>query len=316
MRWLQMSRWIGGLVVLVAGFADAAEPVVYQPVPDFLKIPEGWVLGACSAVDLSRTGEIYLFHRGKHPIICFDASGTVLRSWGDDLIKVAHGLRVDRDDNVWVTDIGNHRVFKFDRTGKLLLALGTGKPGSENDQFNKPTDIAFGPDGEFYVTDGYGNNRVMKFSAQGALIKSWGSAGKGAGEFNLPHAIVIDSRGRVLVGDRENNRIQIFDREGKHLETWTGFAPYGMAYRSDGVLFVATGREQDVLSLDSSGRIQQRFGRKGKGPGEFNLPHMLTFDATGALLVAEVGGVRLQKFVQAPLEKNLKHGGTEKTEVR
>ena len=300
---VQIGQWICGLVILMAGIGHAAEPS-YQSAPEFFKIPADWTLGPCSAADMSRKGEIYLFHRGKHPIICFDPAGNVLRSWGDDLIKTAHGLRVDRDDNVWVTDIGDHRVYKFDRSGKLLLALGTGKPGADNDQFNKPTDIAFGPDGEFYVTDGYGNNRVMKFSAQGTFIKSWGSAGKGPGEFHLPHAIVIDSRGRVLVGDRENNRIQAFDRDGNHLETWTGFAPYGMAFRSDGVLFIATGRENDIVELDPAGKIQRRFGQKGKGPGEFDLPHMLTFDADGAMYVAEVGGVRLQKLVRNRVSGN------------
>jgi DNA-binding beta-propeller fold protein YncE len=280
------------------GPARAEDLVDFQPTTEFLKLPDGWALGACSAVAVSRQGEVYLFHRGKHPLICFDANGTYLRSWGDDLIKTAHGLRVDREDNVWATDIGTHRVFKFDPNGKLLLALGTGKPGVENDQFNKPTDVAFGPDGEFYVSDGYGNSRVMKFSPEGTLIKSWGTPGKAPGEFILPHAIVVDAKGRVLVGDRENNRIQIFDRDGNLLESWTGFAPYGLALNSQGVLFVATGRENDILCLNASGRVSKRWGRKGTAPGEFDLPHMLSFDATGNLYVAEVGGLRLQKFVK------------------
>ena len=296
---MRISRICGLLLLLgTCGSTPAAEPGDYQPAAEFLKLPHGWTLGPCSAVDVSRKGEILLFHRGKHPILCFDGAGNLLRSWGDDLIKTAHGLRVDRHDNVWVTDIGNHRVFKFDAAGKLLLALGTGKPGTENDQFNQPTDIAFGPDGEFYVSDGYGNSRVMKFSPQGTLIKTWGSPGKGPGEFQLPHAVVVDARGRVLVGDRENNRIQIFDRDGTLLETWPGFAPYGLAHRSDGTLFVATGREHDVLCLDAAGKIQRRWGRKGAAAGEFNLPHMLAFDAAGSMYVAEVGGVRLQKFVK------------------
>lgn len=280
------------------GCARAAEVGDFQPATEFLKLPDGWTLGNCSAVAINRKGEIYLFHRGKHPLLCFDAEGRFLRSWGDDLIKTAHGLRIDRDDNVWATDIGSHRVFKFDPMGKLLLALGTGKPGVENDQFNKPTDVAFGPDGEFYVSDGYGNTRVMKFSSEGRFIKSWGVPGKAPGEFNLPHAIVVDASGRVLVGDRENNRIQIFDREGKLLETWPGFAPYGLALNSDGILYVATGRENDVLCLDASGKIQRRWGRKGIAPGEFDLPHMLTFDAAGNLYVAEVGNSRLQKLIK------------------
>ena len=296
MRFLGMCLVWSLLIQSGAGLLIAAEPGDYQPAPEFLKLPEGWTVGACSAVDISRKGEIYLFHRGQHPILCFDSTGKFLRTWGDDHIKTAHGLRVDRHDNVWVTDIGHHQVFKFDATGKLLLALGTGKAGANIDQFDRPTDVAFGPDGEFYVTDGYGNSRVMKYSAAGKLLTSWGTRGQGAGEFNVPHAIVLDRQNRVLVGDRENNRIQIFDREGKWLETWTGFAPYGLAYRPDGTLFVATGREHDVLCLDNAGKISRRWGRKGAAPGEFDLPHMLCFDSTGALLVAEVGGIRLQKL--------------------
>ena len=289
---------LGGSCWSRSGSARAAEVIAFQPTVEFLKLPDGWTLGPCSAVAVSRKGEIYLLHRGKHPVLCFDTDGKFLRSWGDDLIKTAHGLRVDRDDNVWATDIGSHRVFKFDPTGKLLLALGNGKPGMENDQFNKPTDVAFGPEGEFYVSDGYGNTRVMKFSSEGRFIKSWGTPGKAPGELNLPHAVIVDASGRVLVGDRENNRIQIFDREGKLLETWPGFAPYGLAFNSEGILFVATGDEHDVLCLDASGKVQRRWGRKGAAPGEFDLPHMLAFDATGNLYVAEVGGLRLQKLVK------------------
>ena len=289
---------IGSSLLSLCRPARAEELFNFQPTTSFLKLPDGWTLGACSAVAVNRKGEVYLFHRGKHPLICFNADGNFLRSWGDDLIKTAHGLRVDRDDNVWVTDIGTHRVFKFDPTGKLLLALGTGKPGVEVDQFDRPTDVAFGPDGEFYVSDGYGNSRVLKFSSDGKLLTSWGTPGQAPGEFNLPHAIVVDAKGRVLVGDRENNRIQIFGREGQLLETWTGFAPYGLAFDNAGVLFVATGRENDILCLDAAGKVRQRWGRKGTAPGEFDLPHMLSFDATGNLFVAEVGGLRLQKLVK------------------
>ncbi len=301
MRFLQTTILVlvlGGLCWNGRSPARADDAIDFRPTTEFLKLPEGWTLGACSAVAVSRKGEIYLFHRGQHPLICFDADGKYLRSWGDDLIKTAHGLRVDRDDNVWATDIGSHRVYKFDPTGKLLLALGTGKPGTEDDQFNKPTDVAFGPDGEFYVSDGYGNSRVMKFSPDGKLLKSWGTRGKAPGEFNLPHAIVVDAKGRVLVGDRENNRIQIFDRDGKLLETWTGFAPYGLALNNEGVLFVATGREHDIVRLDVTGKVIKRWGRKGAAPGEFDFPHMLSFDAKGNLYVAEVDGMRLQKLVK------------------
>jgi DNA-binding beta-propeller fold protein YncE len=278
--------------------AAAAEPVAWRAEADFFKLPEGFKLGACSAVAVNSRGEIFVFHRGEHPILVFDSAGKFLRSWGDGVIGSSHGLRIDREDHVWVTDIGNHRVMKFDPQGKQLLSLGTGKPSDADDAFNKPTDVAFGPKGEFFVTDGYGNTRVLAFSPSGALVHKWGSAGKGDGEFNTPHAIVIDRQGRLIVGDRENDRIQIFDADGKHLATWPGFAPYGLALDAEGRLFVADGRAHQVLELDGAGKVVGRFGKEGKGAGEFSLPHMLSFDAAGNLFVTEITGTRVQKLVR------------------
>ncbi|MBL8829178.1 MAG: hypothetical protein JNM18_19500 [Planctomycetaceae bacterium] len=283
-------------LVLLAAQVEGAEPIAFTSVGAFGKFPEGVTLGPTSAVAVNRQGEVYIFHRGKQPIIVCDPAGNVLRSWGDDLIGSAHGLRLDRDENVWVTDIGNHRVFKFDPQGKLLLALGTGKPGDGPDQFNKPTDIAFGPQGEVFVTDGYGNGRVLKFSPSGALLQTWGKLGRGDGEFRIPHSIVIDSHNRLLVGDRENDCIQVYSTEGKLLAVWPGFAPYGLALDAAGRLFVADGRAQQVLELDANGKVVGRIGQSGKGLGEFTLPHMLTFDRQGNLLVAEVGNSRVQQW--------------------
>lgn len=276
--------------------ADAS--AAWQPVPDFLDLPDGWKLGACSAVGVNGRGEIFVFHRGEHPILVFDADGKFLRSWGDELIGSAHGLRIDRNDDVWVTDIGHHRVMKFDAAGKLLMSLGTGQAGEGPDEFNKPTDVGFAADGAFYVTDGYGNSRVQKFSPSGALIHSWGVKGTEPGQFNTPHAVVVDRDGRVLVGDRENDRIQIFDADGKRLDVWNGYAPFGLALDKDGTLFVADGRADQVLQLDDVGRVTARFGAKGADPGEFQLPHMLVFDAAGNLLVTEIVGTRVQKFMR------------------
>jgi DNA-binding beta-propeller fold protein YncE len=271
--------------------------VDFKPSTDFVKLPGNMTLGACSAVAANSKGEIFLFHRGEHPIIVLDANGKYLRSWGDDVIERAHGLRIDHDDNVWITDIRSHRVLKFDSTGKLLLALGTGKRGTDEDQFNKPTDIAFGPHGEVYISDGYGNSRVLQFTPGGRLIRSWGTPGKGRGQFDLPHSILVDRRGRVLVGDRENDRIQVFDSEGTLLDIWQGFAPYGMATDRNGHLYVADGRANKILRLNDSGHVVQRWGGKGTAPGQFNLPHMLCFDNAGNLYVAEVNGKRLQRLI-------------------
>ena len=279
-------------------FARAGELDDFRATRNFLKLPDGWTLGACSAVAVSGKGEIYLFHRGQHPILCFDRDGKFLRSWGDDLIKIAHGLRVDRNDNVWVTDVGGHRVYRFDPTGKLLLALGTGQPGTANDQFDKPTDIAFGPQDEVYISDGYGNSRVMRFNMQGQLQTSWGTLGDQKGQFHLPHSVIVDGEGRVLVGDRENNRIQVFNRDGEWLATWNGFAPYGLAFDPDGTLFVADGRANQVLVLDDKGKVRKRIGKSGNGVGQFLMPHMLAFDGDGNLFVAEVNGQRMQKFLR------------------
>ncbi|QDU15863.1 Serine/threonine-protein kinase PknD [Gimesia maris] len=284
-------------LILTAEFTSAADKIDFEPAAISIELPEGLALGPCSAVDFDSKGRMYLFHRGPQPILCFDSNGKFVRSWGDKLIGQAHGLRVAPDETIWVTDIGNHMVFQFSPKGKLLLALGqAGKPGDSQDQFNKPTDIAFGPQGEFYISDGYGNSRVMKFAANGKYLGQWGTPGKGPGEFNLPHSILVDATGRVLVGDRENDRVQIFDLEGNLREIWTGFAPYGMEFDSRGNLFVADGRANKVLQLNASGKVENSWGKTGKRPGEYNLPHMLAVDTAGNLFVTEIGGKRLQKL--------------------
>jgi DNA-binding beta-propeller fold protein YncE len=289
-----------GVIIAMMIDADsclADDSPSYTPVPDFLTLPDDVTLGKCSAVAINSDGHIYLFHRGKKPIICVDKSGKFVRAWGNDLIGVAHGMRIDRDDNVWVTDIGHHVVYKFSPTGKLLLALGkVDRPGADREQFNKPTDVAFGPDGVVFVSDGYENTRVVKFEADGRYVTSWGTPGDQPGEFNLPHSIIVDKNHRVLVGDRENDRVQIFDLNGKRLGIWNGFAPYGMAIDGKHRVFVADGRANQVLRLKPNGQVDLRIGSKGQALGQFNLPHMLAFDNNGNLYVAEVGGERLQKF--------------------
>ena len=265
----------------------------------FFKLPRGTTLGACSAVDTDRDGNIYLFHRGAKPIICLDSKGNYLRSWGDDLIGKAHGLRIDRHGYVWATDIKHHVVYKFSSTGKLLLALGAPDRAGESDsQFNQPTDVAFGPNDEVFVSDGYGNSRVVKFDHRGKFLTAWGTAGKKPGEFNLPHTIVVDGKDRVIVGDRENDRIQVFDLEGKRLAIWPGFAPYGIELDAQQRIWIADGRAQQILRLDENGKVTQRLGNKGSNSGQFNLPHMLAADKHGNLIIAEVGNKRFQRLLR------------------
>ena len=253
-----------------------------------------------SAVAVNSQGQVFMLHRGENPVVCFEPTGEYVRSWGTDLIGSGHGLRIDRDDNVWVTDTDRHVVFKFDPRGELLLTLGEPNvPGLGHTQFNKPTDVNFGPQGEIYVTDGYGNSRIMKFNAQGKFLTTWGEAGSGPGQFNAPHAVVIDDQNRVIIADRDNERIQIFDPEGELLETWTGFKPFGIALDPNGVLFVSDGAANTILQLDEAGTVVQSWGgEKGTGPGQFNTPHELESDRQGNLYAAEVGGKRVQKLVR------------------
>ncbi len=278
--------------------ACAEDALRFEASIAFPELPADVLLGKCSAVAANSKGEIYLLHRGPRPVLCVDGSGHLLRAWGDNELGTPHGLRVDPDDNIWITDMGRHRVLKFDPTGRLLLSMGTGEAGTSNDTFDRPTDVAFASNGDVFVSDGYGNNRVMKFNSNGKFLKSWGTKGTQPGEFDLPHAILVDAKGRVLVGDSGNKRIQRFDAEGKFLDEWTGFAPYGIAIDPDGKVFVADIKANQVLRLDEAGKVTQRWGARGTAAGELGEPHMIAFDAHGNLFVAEVGNMRFQKFTK------------------
>ena len=296
---LAATTLLGSLLCLVHT-GNAAEELEFEPMIDALQVPEQFRLGGVSGVAVNSKGQVFMLHRGERPVICFESTGEYVRSWGTVLIGSGHGLRIDRDDNVWVTDTDRHVVFKFDTEGELLMTLGkVNDPGLNHDQFDKPTDIGFGPEGAVYVTDGYGNSRIMKFTAGGRFLTTWGEPGKGPGQFNAPHSVVIDRQGRVIIGDRDNDRVQIFDAQGDLLEIWTGFAPFGMAFDPDGVLFVADGRANKILRLDAAGKVVQSWGgHKGTGPGEFSTPHMLETDLQGNLYAAEVTGGRVQKLIR------------------
>ncbi len=284
-----------------AAFApsNATAPLDYQPVKNWPTLPADFKLGGVSAVATDSADRVYLFHRGKNPIVVLDKDGKYLRSWGEGLIHTAHGLRVDPDNNIWITDIGNHLVMKFNAEGKLLLTLGTkDKPGATRDTFNKPTDMAVAPSGDVYVSDGYGNSRVVKFTKEGKYIREWGTKGKGEGEFNLPHAICLDAKGQVYVGDRENDRVQVFDPDGKFITQWKeSGAPFGLFLTKEAKMFVADGRGNVVRLLDGQGKEVARFGEKGASAGQFTMPHWICVDRQGAVYVAEVSGERAQKFV-------------------
>jgi len=270
-------------------------------VPNFPQVPAALTLGAVSAAATDSRGNLLVFHRGEPPILIFDAAGKLQRSFGDGLFTSAHGLRVDAEDNVWVTDNANHTVLKFSRDGAILLRLGEKNvPGDDASHFNKPADIAFAANGDFYIADGYGNSRVVKFDKAGKFLKAWGQKGTGPGEFNLPHAVQVDAQGRVFVADRENNRIQVFDADGRFLRQFGGFAPFGLFITPDQSLFVADGRANQVLKMTLDGQVLATFGGTGAEPGQLQLPHGITVARDGAVYVTEITGKRLQKFVPVP----------------
>jgi DNA-binding beta-propeller fold protein YncE len=295
------------LLTIVAAMAAAFSAIgqevptggaAYHVVRDFPQLPPALALGAVSAVATDSRGNILAFHRGEPPILIFDSHGKLLRSFGDGLFTSAHGLRVDADDNIWVTDNANHTVLKFSHDGVLLMKLGERNvAGEDATHFNKPADVAFAANGDFYIADGYGNSRVVKFNMAGEFLMAWGKKGTEPGEFNLPHAVQVDAAGRVYVGDRENDRIQIFDADGKFLRQIRGIAPFGLFITPDQSLFVADGRANKVLKMTLDGKVLTSWGTTGAEPGNFQLAHGLTVARDGAIYVTEITGKRIQKFI-------------------
>jgi DNA-binding beta-propeller fold protein YncE len=277
----------------------------YVAVANWLELPKDFKFGLATAVATDKDDNLFIFHRGKRPIAVFDKTGKFLRSWGDDMHVDAHGLRIDHEGNVWTTDLSTQQVVKYDPMGKVLLTLGTkNKHGKGQDRFNEPADVAVSAAGDIYVADGYVNSRVVKFTKEGKYLKEWGKKGKGPGQFNLVHAIFLDGKGRVYVGDRENDRIQVFDEDGKFLEQWRDSgAPFGLFLQGAQRMLVADGRANLIRILDLSGKVQGRFGQKGTEPGQFLMAHGICADSRGVIYVTEGDGERVQKFVAKMGEK-------------
>ncbi len=272
----------------------------YEVVPDWPQLPAGMNFGETASVATDARGHIFVSHRGPKPIMEFDRNGAFIRGWGDGSFVNPHGLRFDPEGNLWAVDNGGHFVVKMDPAGRIRMVLGRrGIAGTTDSLFNGPTDVAFAPDGDVYVTDGYGNSRVMKFTKAGTFLRTWGRKGIGPGEFNTPHSVVVDKRGRVYVGDRENNRIQIFDSDGKPITQWTHLgSPWGLYLTPDETLYMADGRTNNrVLKINLEGQVLGAFGKPGKLPGEFQFAHHLTVSPAGEIYVAEILNWRVQKFV-------------------
>jgi DNA-binding beta-propeller fold protein YncE len=209
----------------------------------------------------------------------------------------AHSVRVDPDGNIWIVDAGGHVVVKMNPKGRVILQLGRkGVPGQGHGNFYMPTDVAFAPNGDFYVSDGYGNSRVVKFSRDGQYLLEFGTKGTAPGEFLLPHAVALDARGRVYVSDRENRRIEIFDSNGKFLTQWANVGGFsGLAMTKDQQLWAAGGDRVVLLNLE--GQTVGRLAPGGNLPGQVGASHGIAVSEAGEIYVAELNW-RIQKFVK------------------
>jgi DNA-binding beta-propeller fold protein YncE len=306
-----MTRLLEGtflaLFLVMTGRAAAQDAATaeFQPVPElgYRVIPDffrgnGVRTGEASAVALNSKGHVFLFQRANPMLAEYDQAGNFVRSIEDGLFTHPHGLRIDSEDNLWVTDDGSHVVLKLSPEGRVLLVLGRRGMAAEAEWlFNQPTDVAFGKNGEFYVSDGYGNSRIMKFDRDGNFIKSWGKYGTGPGEFNLPHSVVVDAKGNVYVGDRENKRIQIFDADGNFLKEWTHIGyPYGLFITPDQHVWFVDGGYDRIVELNQNGKILGALGEPGRAPGQIAWGHFMAIGKDGKIYVAEVLNWRVQVF--------------------
>jgi DNA-binding beta-propeller fold protein YncE len=288
---------------------------VYEVITEWGRLPAGWAFGSVPNGACDSQGRVYLFARGSHPVLVFDPEGNFLGSWGETVFSRPHGILITPDDIAYCTDDKDHTVRKCTLDGKVLMTLGTkdqpsdtGYDGKEwrtiqrgNAPFNRPTQVALSPAGEIYVSDGYGNARVHKFTPEGELMFSWGEPGTGPGQFSIVHAVCTDKNGVVYIADRENSRIQVFTPEGKFIEAWTEMQkPQGFYLGPDGLLYTtekpvkrqdgATGFLPPRVSIwNTSGRLLARWGGEDLAkPGNFFAPHGIWGDARGDLYVGEL----------------------------
>ena len=275
-------------------------------------MPDGFKFGRVSAVTVDQKGEVYVFHRGKKapPVVVFDAAGKYLRSWGTGVFGNPHGIRADRNGDIWTVDNGDHQVIKFDRNGKELKRIGIkGQNGNDSKTFFRPTDIAFSPDGKYiYVSDGYGNSRVVQFTFDGKFVRTWGTPGTGINQFNTVHTIAVDSKGTIYVSDRENNRIQIFTADGKFIKQWTHLgATQNLFITAKDEMWIITHRNNiENLTYDTlAGRIMHIDLASGKIIGAMESPgHWLHVTPENLIFTGSLTG-NVFRWAPGWLEKGL-----------
>lgn len=266
---------------------------VYRYQPDWASLPSGTAFQTPSAVAVDSQDRVYVFQRHGPPVLVFDSGGVFLAAWprGDDQVEDAHHIYVGPDDGVYLADRDAHQVLKFTTEGDLIMALGNRHKAALQAPFNHPSDIAVAPSGEIYVSDGYGNSSVHRFTKDGNYLSSFGAPGKGPGQFLVPHSIRIANDGRVYVCDRENNRVQVFSRDGEFLDQWTDFkGPMGIHIDASQTVYV-TDQVPRISILDLDGNLLAR-GRT------FEYGHNVYTDSRGDIYAVDVANQRVQKFVR------------------
>ncbi len=288
--------------------------------PSWPQKPESFTWGALSGITVDDQDQVYIFNRSEPTVQVYDAEGGLVRSWSTANPKGTHHIKLDPDGNVWIADFRSHIVEKYSPEGKRLLTLGeAGQSGCDEGHFMGPTDMAFLPSGDVFISDGYGNRRVVHFDKQGRFVKAWGEEGTGPGQFALPHAIAIDSQQRIYVADRNNARIQVFDTEGKLLAVWDDLImPWGFAMtKNDGIWVCGSTRVRQpnddgwvitppvgqlLVKLNTQGEALLRVplnmpSASGGKPGDVDWVHCIAVDSKGRIYLGDIQGKRVQRFV-------------------
>lgn len=290
---MKLAPMVAALVLLQLPSA----PNPYRAVDNWARLPAGLQFGQVSGVELDARGHLWVIHRADPPILEFNPSGALLASFGSGMFVQAHSLHFDSDGMLWAVDgdgrdgKGN-RVYRLDPSdGRVLLTL--------PDIFNRPSDVVTNANGEVFVADGHVNSRVVKFSKDGRMLMEWGAKGSGPGQLNTPHSIAIDPRGRVLVGDRGNNRIEVFDQAGRYITEWTQFGrPTGLFVAPDDTLYVA---DDESNAERNPGKVPGIYvGSAADGTVKAFIPAMSTeravADKAGNVYAAVLAGRTVRKY--------------------